>query len=62
MITHEQDVAAHADRRLVLRDGALHDERSTEEYTMTLTHSRRSNRRLGAGLGAMLALTAVARP
>ena len=31
MITHEQDVAAHADRRLVLRDGALHDERSTEE-------------------------------
>jgi putative ABC transport system ATP-binding protein len=31
MITHEQDVAAHADRRLVLRDGALHDEQATEE-------------------------------
>jgi ABC-type lipoprotein export system ATPase subunit len=26
MITHEEDVADHADRRLVLRDGALHDE------------------------------------
>jgi putative ABC transport system ATP-binding protein len=26
MITHEEDVAGHADRRLVLRDGALHPE------------------------------------
>jgi ABC-type lipoprotein export system ATPase subunit len=25
MITHEEDVAAHADRRLVLGDGRLHD-------------------------------------
>ena len=30
MITHEEDVAAHADRRLVLRDGGLHDEESME--------------------------------
>ena len=25
MITHEEDVAEHADRRLVLGDGILHD-------------------------------------
>jgi len=25
MITHEEDVAEHADRRLVLGDGVLHD-------------------------------------
>jgi ABC-type lipoprotein export system ATPase subunit len=31
MITHEEDVAAHADRRLVLSGGRLHDERATEE-------------------------------
>jgi putative ABC transport system ATP-binding protein len=30
MITHEEDVAEHADRRLVLRDGALHDDHPTE--------------------------------
>jgi putative ABC transport system ATP-binding protein len=30
MITHEEDVADHADRRLVLRDGALHDHHPTE--------------------------------
>jgi len=30
MITHEEDVASHADRRLVLRDGRLHDEHPTE--------------------------------
>jgi putative ABC transport system ATP-binding protein len=30
MITHEQDVASHADRRLVLSDGNLHDEHPTE--------------------------------
>ncbi len=30
MITHEEDVAAHADRRLVLRDGSLHDEHPME--------------------------------
>jgi putative ABC transport system ATP-binding protein len=33
MITHEEDVAAHADRRLVLSGGRLHDERGTEEST-----------------------------
>ena len=32
MITHEEDVAAHADRRLVLSDGRLHDERTTEGH------------------------------
>ena len=31
MITHEEDVAAHADRRLVLSGGRLHDERAMEE-------------------------------
>ena len=30
MITHEEDVAAHADRRLVLSDGSLHDDRAME--------------------------------
>lgn len=30
MITHEEDVAAHADRRLVLSDGKLHDERTMD--------------------------------
>ena len=30
MITHEQDVAAHADRRLVLSGGRLHDESAME--------------------------------
>ena len=25
MITHEEDVASHADRRLLLSDGKLHD-------------------------------------
>ncbi len=30
MITHEEDVAAHADRRLVLSDGCLHDEHPME--------------------------------
>ena len=30
MITHEEDVAVHADRRLVLRDGKLHDEDKME--------------------------------
>ena len=45
MITHEDDVAAHADRRLVLRDGRLHDERSTEEHgadSSRLAEERRS--------------------
>ena len=56
MITHEQDVAAHADRRLVLRDGRLHDEHADGGIAMTLAHPRRSNRRLGAGLGACLVL------
>ena len=32
MITHEEDVAAHADRRLVLSGGKLHDEHATEGY------------------------------
>ena len=32
MITHEQDVAAHADRRLVLSGGRLHDEHATEGW------------------------------
>jgi putative ABC transport system ATP-binding protein len=31
MITHEEDVAQHANRRLVLRDGRLHDEHPMEE-------------------------------
>ena len=30
MITHEEDVAAHADRRLVLSEGRLHDDRTME--------------------------------
>jgi putative ABC transport system ATP-binding protein len=30
MITHEADVAAHADRRLVLSEGRLHDDRTME--------------------------------
>ena len=30
MITHEEDVADHADRRLVLRDGRLHDDHPME--------------------------------
>jgi putative ABC transport system ATP-binding protein len=30
MITHEEDIAQHADRRLVLLDGRLHDEHQTE--------------------------------
>ena len=30
MITHEEDVAAHADRRLVLSDGKLHDDHTVE--------------------------------
>jgi putative ABC transport system ATP-binding protein len=33
MITHEEDVAQHADRRLVLSEGRLHDERTMEEPT-----------------------------
>ena len=33
MITHEEDVAAHADRRLVLSGGKLHDEHAMEEPT-----------------------------
>jgi ABC-type lipoprotein export system ATPase subunit len=32
MITHEEDVAAHADRRLVLSGGRLHDENMMEEH------------------------------
>lgn len=32
MITHEEDVAGHADRRLVLRDGRLHDHDSAEAH------------------------------
>ena len=32
MITHEEDVAAHADRRLVLGDGKLHDHDSAEAH------------------------------
>jgi len=32
MITHEEDVAAHADRRLVLGDGRLHDHDSAEAH------------------------------
>ncbi len=31
MITHEEDVAQHADRRLVLSDGKLHPQNATEE-------------------------------
>jgi len=30
MITHEEDVAGHADRRLVLREGRLHEDHPTE--------------------------------
>jgi ABC-type lipoprotein export system ATPase subunit len=30
MITHEEDVAKHADRRLVLSDGRLHNHGSAE--------------------------------
>jgi len=32
MITHEEDVAQHADRRLVLRDGRLHHHDSAEAH------------------------------
>jgi len=32
MITHEEDVAEHADRRLVLGDGQLHDHDSAEAH------------------------------
>ncbi|HJW76538.1 MAG TPA: ABC transporter ATP-binding protein [Thermoleophilia bacterium] len=32
MITHEEDVAEHADRRLLLRDGRLHDHDSAEGH------------------------------
>jgi putative ABC transport system ATP-binding protein len=32
MITHEEDVAEHADRRLVLYDGRLHDHESAEAH------------------------------
>jgi ABC-type lipoprotein export system ATPase subunit len=32
MITHEEDVAEHADRRLVLGDGRLHDHDSAEAH------------------------------
>ncbi len=32
MITHEEDVAEHADRRLVLADGRLHDHDSAEAH------------------------------
>ena len=58
MITHEEDVADHADRRLVLRDGALHDDHSTEGRAMTSRTKQRSSRRRAAGLAASLALTA----
>ena len=33
MITHEEDVAAHADRRLVLADGRLHDLDTAEAHS-----------------------------
>ena len=32
MITHEEDIAEHADRRLVLSDGRLHDHDSAEAH------------------------------
>jgi putative ABC transport system ATP-binding protein len=32
MITHEEDVAEHADRRLLLKDGRLHDHDSAEAH------------------------------